>query len=261
MPSNRPLQWFSVAGKIALITGGSSGLGYAMAQAYLECGARVYVTGRKKSQLDVACERLAAHGDVRAIQGDVSSSAGIEAIRQALAEEERVHVLINNAGITWGATIEKFPAAAWDSVMAVNVKAPFTMAQSLLEKLRAAAVPGDPSRIVNVGSVYGLSSQVLGAWSYGASKAAVHHLTRMLASELAPTILVNAIAPGFFPSKMTNFITSDTERMAEMCGTIPLGRAGTPDDIGALALYLGSRASAYMTGNIIPLDGGVLAKL
>jgi len=252
---------FSVAGKTAVITGGSSGLGLAMAEAYLRCGARVYITGRKLEPLEAARSDLATLGDVRAVAGDVGTPEGIEALRAALEGEDKLHVLINNAGITWGASLEKFPADAWDSVLGVNVKAPFMLTQAFLGKLQAAATPADPARVINIGSVYGVTSQVLRAWSYAASKAAIHQLTKVLAAELAArNILVNAIAPGFFPSKMTHFMTSSEERMAELRKMIPLGREGSKDDIGALALFLGSRASAYMTGNVIPLDGGILAK-
>jgi len=252
---------FSVAGKTAVITGGSSGLGLAMAEAYLRSGARVYITGRKPEPLEAARQDLAAHGEVHAVQGDVATPEGVAALRAALEGEDRLHVLINNAGITWGTSVEKFPAEAWDSVMGVNVKAPFVLVQTFLAKLQAAATANDPARVINIGSVYGVTSQVLRAWSYAASKAAIHQLTKVLAAELAPRgILVNAIAPGFFPSKMTHFMVSNEERMAELRKTIPLGREGSKDDIGALALYLGSRASSYMTGNVIPLDGGVLAK-
>ena len=261
MPQNPYADLFSVAGKTAIITGGSSGLGLAMAEAYLRCGARVYITGRKPEQLEAARQELAVYGDVRTVQGDVATPDGVEALRAALEGEAKLHVLINNAGITWGAPVETFPAKAWDSVMGVNVKAPFVLTQAFLPKLQAAATPDDPARIINIGSVYGVTSQVLTAFSYGVSKAAIHQLTKILAAELAPRgIVVNAIAPGFFPSKMTHFMTSNEERMAEIRKTIPLGREGSKDDIGALALYLGSRASSYMTGNVIPLDGGVLAK-
>jgi NAD(P)-dependent dehydrogenase (short-subunit alcohol dehydrogenase family) len=251
---------FSVTGKVTLITGGSSGLGLMMAEAYLRAGARVYITGRKPDQLEAARVELSAHGDVRAIQGDVAKAEGITAIVDALRDEARLDVLINNAGTTWGAPIEQFPAAAWDSVMAVNVKAPFMLVQALLSRLRAAACDREPARVINIGSIYGVSTHVLTAWSYAASKAAIHQLTAVLAAELAPhRILVNAIAPGFFPSKMTRFVLDDAQRKHEMLQLIPLGRAGELEDIGGLALYLGSRASAYMTGNVIPLDGGVLA--
>jgi NAD(P)-dependent dehydrogenase (short-subunit alcohol dehydrogenase family) len=265
MPQNQPqnpyAELFSVAGKTAVITGGSSGLGLAMAETYLRSGARVYITGRKPDQLAAARQELAAYGEVRAVQGDVATPEGVAALRAALAGEDKLHVLINNAGITWGSSIEKFPAEAWDSVMGVNVKAPFMLVQAFLAQLQAAATAVDPARVINIGSVYGVTSQVLRAWSYAASKAAIHQLTKVLAAELAPRgIVVNAIAPGFFPSKMTHFMISNEERMAEMRKIIPLGREGSKDDIGALALYLGSRASSYMTGNVIPLDGGVLAK-
>ncbi|HVN43188.1 MAG TPA: SDR family oxidoreductase [Steroidobacteraceae bacterium] len=261
MSPNPYAQLFSVAGKTALVTGGSSGIGLAIAEAYLRSGARVYITGRKAEALEAARARLAEFGEVRAVQGDVARAEGLAAIRTALAEEPGLHILVNNAGITWGGPLESFPAEAWDTVMATNVKAPFLLVQALLPKLQAAAGPDDPAHVINIGSVYGELSQVLTAWSYGASKAAIHHLTKILAAELVGRgILVNAIAPGFFPSKMTHFIVRDEQRRGEMLEQIPLGRSGTPEDIGALAIYLGSRASAYMTGNVIPLDGGLLAK-
>jgi NAD(P)-dependent dehydrogenase (short-subunit alcohol dehydrogenase family) len=252
---------FGVQGKTVLITGGSSGIGRMLAEAYLQAGARVYITGRKPEPLEAARAALAAHGDVRAVQGDVATEAGIEATVRAIADQESaLHVLVNNAGITWGAPIEKFPAAAWDSVMATNVRAPFVLVQKLLPQLEAAASDADPARVINIGSIYDVSSNVMLAWSYGASKAAIHHVTAMLAAELAPRrILVNAIAPGFFPSKMTNFVLKDQQRYDETVSGIPLGRPGTLEDVAGLALMLSSRAGAYMTGNIIPLDGGILA--
>src|SRR5512137_2089058 len=161
MSQNPYADLFSVAGKTAVITGGSSGLGLAMAEAYLRCGARVYITGRKPEQLEAARQELAAYGDVRAVQGDVATPEGVEALRAALEGEAKLHVLINNAGITWGNSIEKFPVAAWDSVMGVNVKAPFVLVQTFLAKLQSAATESDPARVINIGSVYGVTSQVL----------------------------------------------------------------------------------------------------
>ena len=251
---------FSVAGKTVLITGGSSGIGYMLAEGFLQSGARVYITGRKPEALESARQALAGHGDVRAVQGDLATAEGVAAVVHSLAAEPKLHVLVNNAGVTWGAPLEKFPAEAFDSVLAVNLKAPFVLVQSLLPRLEAAASDEDPARVINVGSIYGISSHVMQAWSYGASKAAIHQLTGSLAAELAPRrILVNAIAPGFFPSKMTRFVMKDDTRRNEMLEHIPLGRPGSSDDVVGLALYLSSRAGAYMTGNVIPLDGGVLA--
>ena len=252
---------FSVRGKTVLITGGSSGIGLMLAGGFVGAGARVYITGRKPEPLEAARKSLAEQCDVQAIQGDVATPEGLEAVVKTIAAQEpRLHVLINNAGITWGAPVDKFPAAAFDSVMAVNVRAPFQLVQALLPQLEAAASDDDPARVINIGSVYGISTQVQTAWSYGASKAAIHHLTATLAAELAPRrILVNAIAPGFFPSKMTHFVMKDDGRRDEMMKYIPLGRPGAPDDVAGLALFLSSRAGSYMTGNVIPLDGGVLA--
>jgi NAD(P)-dependent dehydrogenase (short-subunit alcohol dehydrogenase family) len=252
---------FTVRGKTVLITGGSSGIGYMLAETFLKAGARVFITGRKADALESARSALSACGDVHSIQGDVATQEGIDAAVAAIAAVEPcLHVLVNNAGITWGASVEKFPAAAFDSVMAVNVRAPFMLVQALLPQLEAAATDDDPARVINIGSIYGMTSHVLQAWSYGASKAAIHQLTASLAAELAPRrILVNAIAPGFFPSKMTRFVVKDEARLAEMLKFVPLGRPGGIDDIGGLALFLSSRAGSYMTGNIIPLDGGVLA--
>lgn len=258
MAANLIERLFSVAGKTVLVTGGSSGIGYMLASAFTEAGARVYITGRKADQLEAA---RAALGDVRAIQGDLGTREGVAAVVAGISEsEDKLHALINNAGITWGAPVESFPADAWDSVLATNVRAPFALVQGLLPRLEAAATDADPARVVNIGSISGISSDAMTAWSYGASKAAIHHLTVMLAAELAPKrILVNAIAPGFFPSRMTGFVMKDEQRMAAILRQIPLGRTGSAEDIGGLALYLCSRAGAYMTGNVIPLDGGILA--
>lgn len=261
MASNLIERLFSVAGKTVLVTGGSSGIGYMLAGGFAEAGARVYITGRKADRLENARAALAALGDVRAIQGDLGTREGVAAVVAGVTEnEQKLHVLINNAGITWGAPVESFPADAWDSVLATNVRAPFALVQGLLPRLEAAASDADPARIVNIGSIYGISSETMTAWSYGASKAAIHHLTVMLAAELAPRrILVNAIAPGFFPSRMTGFVMKDEQRMAAVLQKIPLGRTGSAEDIAGLALALCSRAGAYMTGNVIPLDGGILA--
>jgi len=252
---------FAVAGKHVLITGGTGGLGSMLAATYLAAGARVWITGRKPEALAQSVAELSTLGPVAGLEGDLATMEGTRAIIEAFqAQSDRLHVLVNNAGQTWGAPLDRFPERGWDSVMDVNVRAPFFLAQGLLPQLQAAASDEDPARIINIGSIYGQATEVQYAYSYTASKAAIHQLTRVMARELAPRrILVNAIAPGLFHTKMTHFVMKHEEMKANLLQTIPLHRSGTVEDIGGLALFLSSRAGAYMTGNIIPLDGGILA--
>ena len=176
-----------------------------------------------------------------------------------LAAESTLNVLINNAGRTWGAPFDGFPDSAWANVFAVNVHAPFALAQGLATALGAAATAEQPSAVINIGSVYAETTEVMHAYSYTASKAALHQLTRVMARELAArNVLVNAIAPGLFPSNMTEFVMRDPAHRDATLAAIPRGRAGTPEDIGGLAIFLASRAGAYLTGAVIPLDGGLL---
>jgi NAD(P)-dependent dehydrogenase (short-subunit alcohol dehydrogenase family) len=252
---------FAVAGKHVLITGGTGGLGSMLAATYLAAGARVWITGRKPEALAQSVAELSALGPVQGLEGDLATMEGTRAIIEAFqAQADRLHVLVNNAGQTWGAPLERFPERGWDSVMDVNVRAPFFLAQGLLPQLQATASDEDPARVINIGSIYGEATEVQYAYSYTASKAAIHQLTRVMARELAPRrVLVNAIAPGLFHTKMTHFAMKHDEMRANLLQGIPLNRAGTIEDIGGLALFLSSRAGAYMTGNIIPLDGGILA--
>ena len=251
---------FSVAGKTVLITGGVSGIGAMLASAFVSAGARVCITGRKADALAAAVSRLEADGDVVGIQADLATPDGIATVvREFAARETQLQVLINNAGQTWGAPFAEFPAKGWGGVMAVNVQAPFALTQGLLPLLAAGASEADPARIINIGSVYAQTADVMKAYSYTASKAAIHQLTRVMAHELAAQrILVNAIAPGLFPSKMTDFLLKDDTARAALLRAIPLGRAGTPEDIAGLAMFLCSRAGSYLTGAIIPIDGGLL---
>lgn len=249
---------FSVEGKTAVVTGGSRGIGLMIARGLLEAGAEVLISSRKADQLEVAADELSKVGSCTAVPADLSSQAGVEALAEAVRERfDRLDVLINNAGASWGEPIESYPDQAWDRVLDTNVRGVFQLTVATLDLLRAAASPEDPARVINVGSVDGLNPPSMETYAYSASKAAVHQLTRHLAKRLASEqITVNAIAPGPFPSKMMAFMLDDPDRRALVEGQIPLGRVGAPDDVAGLAIFLSSRAGAYLTGTVIPLDGG-----
>jgi len=257
-----PAELFSVRGKSVLITGGAGGIGRMLTETYLKAGAIVTITGRKPESLAKAQAALGSLGELHTLVGDLNQGAGAEALAAAYVATGRpLNVLLNNAGRSWGAPLETFPTTAWADIFAVNVQAPFVLMQGLLPVLKSTATPADPGRIINIGSVYGQMTEVLQCYSYTASKAALHQLTRVLARDLAPHhILVNAIAPGLFPSKMTEFVLSVPQKRAELLALIPLDRPGTPEDIGGLSLFLSSRAGAYVTGAVIPLDGGILVR-
>ena len=248
---------FSIEGKVALVTGGSRGIGLMIARGYVEAGARVYVSSRKASACEEVAAELSKVGTCIAAPADLSSEA--EAVRLAgeIADREpALHILVNNAGANWGAPLAEYPDAAWDKVLALNVKAVFHLTRTLLPQLEAAARPGDPARVVNIGSIDGLHVPFLETYAYSTSKAAVHHLTRVLAKQLAPRgITVNAVAPGPFESKM---MAETLERFRDaIIGSCPMGRIGEPEDMAGVAIYLASRAGAYVTGAVIPVDGGI----
>ncbi|WP_431972014.1 SDR family oxidoreductase [Nocardia sp. bgisy134] len=247
---------FSVAGKTVLVTGGTRGIGYMIAEGYLRAGARVYISSRKQDACDEARKALSQYGDVHAIACDVSSEQQCRALIDAIAAREPgLHVLVNNAGASWGAPFDEFPGAAFDKVLTANVKAPFTLAQLARPLLEKASTAADPARVINIGSIDGLVVPGFGNYSYSASKAAIHHLTRHLAADLAPSILVNAIAPGPFPTKMmAKALEEAGDKLAEAS---PVGRIGEPADIAATAVFLSSIASNFITGAVIPLDGGL----
>jgi NAD(P)-dependent dehydrogenase (short-subunit alcohol dehydrogenase family) len=248
---------FSVAGKVMLITGGSRGLGEYMARGFVENGAKVYISSRKAAVCDALATELSRHGTCISLPADLSKMEEIERLaREFSAREEKLHVLLNNAGASWGAPIEAFPENGWDKVMDLNVKSVFFLTQKLLPALKAAATPDDWARVINIGSIEGMHCSVLEAPSYSASKAAVNHLSRVMAKKLAQDkIAVNAIAPGYFPSQMTAALPDDVNE--EVATATPMKRMGTPEDIAGLALFLSSRAGAFMTGAIIPIDGGL----
>jgi NAD(P)-dependent dehydrogenase (short-subunit alcohol dehydrogenase family) len=249
---------FSVEGKVALVTGGSRGIGLMIARGLVEAGARVYISSRKAQVCDEVAAELSKAGECFSLPVDLSSLDGARALAAALsARENLLHVLVNNAGATWGAPLEEFPDDAFDKVWAVNVKGLFNLTVACLPMLRKAATAGDPARVINIGSIDGLRVPFFENYAYSASKAAVHMLTRHVAHTLnKENITVNAIAPGLFPSKMTNFVFDQMGEDALSSG-IPLGRVGTPDDMAGTVIYLSSRAGAYLTGAVIPVDGGV----
>jgi NAD(P)-dependent dehydrogenase (short-subunit alcohol dehydrogenase family) len=250
---------FSIDGKVAVVTGGSSGIGLMIARGFVEAGAKVYVSSRKKDVCDRIAQELSAVGACVSLPADLSTEAGARRLADAIAaRESAVHILVNNAGANWAAPLAEFPDAAWDKVLALNVKAVFHLTRAFLPLLEQAARPGDPARVINIGSIDGLRAPVLETYAYSASKAAVHHLTRALANQLAQRgITVNAIAPGPFPSKMMA-VTLERFRDA-IIAACPLGRIGEPEDMAGAAIYLASRAGAYLTGTVIPVDGGISA--
>ena len=251
---------FSVRGKVALVTGGTSGLGYAMAEGLLQAGAKVYICSRKQSQCDEASRALNEIGECIAVATDISDPEQRKALVQKLldSEPQGLSILVNNAGSNWGAQIEEYPDSAFDKVMTINVNSVFAMTRDLLPLMEKAASEQDPSRVVNIGSMDALHVPIVSrmpTFAYSASKAAVHHLTHTLAVDLGPrNITVNAIAPGFFPSKMTNVVFD--KYLQDIEDECPLGRVGRASDIVGTLQFLVSSAGAYVNGAVIPLDGG-----
>jgi len=247
---------FSIAGKTAVVTGGSRGIGRMIATGYVRAGAKVYISSRKADACDALAAELSELGECLSLPADLSTEEGCRALADAVAAREpALHILVNNAGNTWGAPFEEFDDAAWERVLSLNVKGVFHTTKFLTPLLRAAATEDDPARVVNIGSIDGIHVPVLETYSYSASKAAVHQLTRTLARRLAPQVTVNAIAPGPFESKM---MAATLEAFGDsIAASAPLKRIGRPDDMAGAAIFLASRAGAYLTGAVIPVDGGM----
>lgn len=247
---------FSVSGKVALVTGGSRGIGLMIASGFVDAGARVYISSRKADVCDAVAAELSTRGECISIPADLSTEAECLRLATAVAErEDHLDILVNNAGATWGAPLETFDDAAWDRVLAINVKSVFHLTKFLVPQLEAAGTAEEPARVINIGSIDGIHVPMLETYSYSSSKAAVHQLTRHLAKRLAPSITVNAIAPGPFESKM---MAATLESFGEqIAASAPLKRIGRPDDMAGAAIFLASRAGAYLTGAIIPVDGGI----
>lgn len=252
---------FSVAGKTALVTGAATGIGRMTATALVMAGARVMIASRKGDACRAVADELnglGGAGSAEGFAGDVSTEEGVDALAGEVTKRtDALHILVNNAGVTWGEDYAKFPYKAWSRVLDVNVTGLFHLTRQLTPLLEKAATDADPARIINLGSVMGTQPIADGAYSYTASKAAVHHLTRTLAGEFAARrITVNAFAPGPFQSRMTAFATAEEEQAKKVGARVPLGRIGAPSDIAGATLYLCSKAGAYVTGAILPLDGG-----
>jgi NAD(P)-dependent dehydrogenase (short-subunit alcohol dehydrogenase family) len=250
---------FSVAGKVAVVTGGSRGIGAMIAGGLVRAGCRVYITARKAEACDAKAAELSAHGECVSVPLNLAAPGGVEALAAALRErEDRLHILVNNAGATWGAPLEDYPLDAFDKLWNINVKALFQLTVRCLPLLRAAASAEDPARVINIGSIDGLGVPSMESYAYSTTKAGVHMLTRHLASKLAAeSITVNAIAPGPFDSKMMAFALDDPQLRAAISARVPLGRVGDPDDMAGAVIYLASRAGRYLTGAVMPVDGGL----
>ncbi|MFC3454800.1 SDR family oxidoreductase [Amycolatopsis speibonae] len=247
---------FDLSGKYALVTGGTRGIGMMIARGLLQAGARVVISSRKADTCAEAQRLLSEFGDVEAIPADLSRYDECQHLADLVkAGSERLDILVNNAGAMWREPLETFPAEAWDAVIDLNLKSPFWLTQALLPALRGAGTADDPARIINIGSIAAIHVAEAPNYSYASSKAALHQLTRVLARELGPQhITVNAVAPGVFPSQMmaaTIDAIGDT-----IAAKAPLRRLGRDDDMAGIAVFLASRAGSYLTGTIIPIDGG-----
>jgi NAD(P)-dependent dehydrogenase (short-subunit alcohol dehydrogenase family) len=250
---------FSVTGKVAVVTGGSRGIGAMIAAGLVRAGCRVYITARKKAACDEKAAELSALGECVSLPLDLAAPRGADDLVRVISErEERLHILVNNAGATWGAPLAEYPLEAFDKLWNINIRALFALTVGSLPLLRAAAAPDDPARVINIGSIDGLGVPAMETYAYSTTKAGVHMLTRHLASRLAAeSITVNAIAPGPFDSKMMAFALGDPQTRAAIAGNVPLGRIGEPDDMAGTVIFLASRAGRYLTGAVIPVDGGL----
>ena len=255
-PPTSPADLFSVAGKTIVVTGGTRGIGRMIAGGFVAGGATVIVSSRKADACAETAAELSEFGTCSGIAADLSTEAGAQGLADAVAaDHDHVDVLVNNAGATWGSPLSEHDTASWSRVLDLNVQGVFHTTKFFLPLLQAAGTADDPSRVINIGSIDGIHTPIMETFSYSASKAAVHQLTRHLAKHLAPTVTVNAIAPGPFESKM--MAATLNAFGDQIASSAPMKRIGRPDDMAGVALFLASRAGSYVTGAVIPVDGGI----
>ena len=253
---------FGLSGKVAVVTGGSRGIGYMIAAGLVANGVKVYITARKAAQCDAAAAELSqaepGHGECISIPADMSTADGIASLVSAFSENEtQLDILVNNAGAEWGAPLGEFPEMGFDKVMDINVKAPFMLTQALLPQLKTSGTAKDPARVIMIGSIDGIRVPFGDNYSYSASKAGIHMMARHMASHLVSEhITINSIAPGPFPSKMMGYLLDDEESRNMVMDSNPRKRIGTPEDIAGTVIWLASRAGAFTTGATVPVDGG-----
>ena len=248
---------FDLSGKRGLVTGGTRGIGMMIARGLLQAGARVVITSRNVEACARAQDELSQFGDVWAVSADLSKHEECQRLANLVtADSGSLDILVNNAGAMWDEPLETFPDEAWDTVVDLNLKSPFWLVQALLPALRSAGTADDPARIINIGSIAAIHIPARPNYSYSSSKAALHQLTRVLAKELGPQhITVNAVAPGPFPSAM---MAATLDELGDaIAASAPLRRIGRDDDMAGVAVFLASRAGAYLTGTVIPVDGGI----
>ena len=246
---------FSLAGRTALVTGGSRGIGRMIAAGFLQQGAKVYISSRKAAACDAAVAELSALGPCIALPADVSTAAGIAALVAAYsARESKLDILVNNAGAAWGAPFDEFPESGWDKVVDLNLKSPFFLTQALHALLIAGAAQ-QPAKVINIASIDGQTVNPMETYSYAASKAGLIHLSKRMALRLVQdNIVLNAICPGAFASEMNRDARDHAD---EVAARIPARRVGVDDDMAAAAIYLASRAGDYVVGTTLTVDGGV----
>jgi NAD(P)-dependent dehydrogenase (short-subunit alcohol dehydrogenase family) len=247
---------FDVSGKVVLVTGGSRGIGEMIARGFVEAGAKVYISSRKADVCDALAKELSEHGECISLPADLSTEAECQRLANEISSREHhLDVLVNNAGATWGAPMAEYDEMAFERVLALNVKGVFHLTRFLRPLLEASGTPESPARVINIGSIDGIHVPTLETYAYSASKAAVHQLTRHLAKAMAPNVTVNAIAPGPFESKM---MKATLEAFGDsIAQSAPMKRIGKPSDMAGAAIFLASPAASYITGVILPVDGGI----